>query len=246
MPGPALVVAFVLIALVYGSVGFGGGSSYTALLTLTALCPAEIPVVSLVCNLLVVAGSAALFRRRGHFVPALAGPFLAGSVPAALIGGAWPIRQEIFLGLLGVSLVLAGGALLLRGRELEPGPPPGRAQALITGAGLGLLSGLVGIGGGVFLAPLMLWKRWASAKQVAAACSVFILANSLAGLIGQGLKRGTLSPIGDHWPLFLAGIAGGQLGSRLGSGPLSQSSVRRLTAALVVFAGARVLWKLAG
>ncbi|MFO1491764.1 MAG: sulfite exporter TauE/SafE family protein [Kiritimatiellia bacterium] len=246
MATPAAIAAFFLVALIYGAVGFGGGSSYTALLTLTDLQPGMIPPVSLVCNLLVVTGSAVHFHRRGYFLPALAGPFLLGSVPCALIGGVWPLRQDVFLGVLGLALVLAGTAILVRRCESDPGPPPGRSVAVAAGAGLGLLSGLVGIGGGVFLAPLMLWRRWGTAKQVAATCAFFILANSLAGLAGQWLKLRTLAPLASHWPLFIAVVAGGQLGSLLGSGPLPQPAVRRLTAVLVLVAGLRVLWKLAG
>ncbi len=243
----ALAVCFGLVALIYGSVGFGGGSSYTALLTLSDLSPAWIPVLSLTCNLLVVAGSSWQFARRGHLDWPLAWPFLLTSIPCAYLGGRWPLRTELFLALLGGSLLLAGGTLLLqRAHDEEParGRPP-LAVALGGGAALGLLSGLVGIGGGIFLAPLLLHRRWGAPKQVAATAALFILANSLAGLAGQLGKLGTGEPLAGRWPLFLAVVAGGQLGSRLGAGPFPQRLVRAVTAVLVMAAGLRVLWRLA-
>lgn len=238
-------LAFFLIALIYSAVGFGGGSSYTALLTLTDLSTREIPVVSLACNLVVVCGAALHFRRRGHLDLRLTGPLLAGSVPFSLLGGVWPLRQDIFLGLLGVTLVGSGAALLVRAPESTTGPRSSAYSRFTVGSALGLLSGLVGIGGGVFLAPYMLWRRWAEAKQVAATCSLFILANSAAGLTGQFVKLGTCRPLLHHGWLLLAVAVGGQLGSMAGAGPLPQLQIRRITAVLVVVAGVRVLWILA-
>lgn len=245
MTMPMLAACFFAIALIYAAVGFGGGSSYTALLTLTALEPQSIPPVSLLCNLLVVAGSAIHFHRRGHLDRGLAAPLLLGSVPCAFLGGWWPIRQDLFLGLLGGTLVLAGGALLVRGWGGRGAiRPPSRPAGLAVGSGLGLLSGLVGIGGGVFLAPLMLWRNWAEPKSVAATCAVFILVNSVSGLLGQLAKLGSAAPLADHVWLFVAVLAGGQIGSLAGAGPIPQNLVRRLTAGLVMVAGLRIAWML--
>lgn len=245
MTSPLLAAGFFVIALIYASVGFGGGSSYTALLTLTVLDPQSIPPVSLLCNLLVVAGSAVHFHCRGHLDRSVAAPLLAGSVPCAFLGGWCPIRQDLFLALLGGTLVLAGGALLVRGwREQGAPSPPRRPVGLATGAGLGLMSGLVGIGGGVFLAPLMLWRNWAEPKCVAATCAVFILVNSVSGLVGQLVKLGSTAPLADHVWLFVAVLVGGQIGSLAGSGPFPQDLVRRLTAGLVMVAGLRIAWML--
>lgn len=245
MTGLLTAALFFVIALIYGSVGFGGGSSYTALLTLSDLKPGWIPPVSLACNILVVAGSTVHFARHGHIVARLVWPFLLGSVPCAFLGGRWPIRQETFLAMLGVSLLLAGVALLARRREYtEAGGPPSLPAGLGVGAALGLLSGLVGIGGGIFLAPLMLLRRWGTPKQVAAASALFILANSLSGLAGQLVKIGTAEPLADRWMLFVAVVVGGQLGSSLGAGPFPQRLVRSITGMLVVAAGARVLYRL--
>ena len=239
-------LCFLVVALIYGSVGFGGGSSYTALLTLSDLPPHWIPVISLTCNVIVVAGSAVHFIRRGHLAWPMTWPFLATSVPCAYLGGRWPLEQDVFLGLLGGSLVVAGLSLLLqRSSDAEPsgGAPP---QQLMfgLGAGLGLLSGLVGIGGGVFLAPLLLRRRWGTPKEIAATSALFILANSAAGLVGQFGKLATLGPLVGRWPLFAAVVVGGQAGSLLGSGPFPQGLVRAVTALLVAAAGLRVLWHL--
>lgn len=244
---PLLTAAcFLIVALVYGSAGFGGGSSYTALLTLSDLPPPWIPIVSLTCNIVVVAGSTAHFAWRGHLAWPLTWPFLAASVPCAYMGGRWPIRQELFLALLGAALVSAGLALVLRPvrHDVAVDDRPSRGASFAIGGALGLLSGLVGIGGGIFLAPVMLYRNWGNPKQVAAASALFILANSIAGLAGQLGKLATLEPLAGRWPLLLAVLLGGQAGSWLGSGPFPPRWVRTITAALVAAAGLRVLWRL--
>lgn len=246
MSPAALAAGFAVGALIYGSVGFGGGSSYTALLTLSDLPPTWIPALSLTCNILVVAGSSAHFARRGHLAWPLAWPFLLTSIPCAYLGGRWPIRLEIFLALLGASLVLAGAALFVQRASNETsslGLPP-CVLGLVLGATLGLLSGLVGVGGGIFLSPILLHRRWGTPKQIATTAALFILANSIAGLAGQLGKLSTFDPLAGRWPLFLAVIAGGQIGSLLGSGPFPQRLVRAITAVLVMAAGLRVLWRL--
>ncbi|PKL76018.1 MAG: sulfoacetate transporter, partial [Candidatus Melainabacteria bacterium HGW-Melainabacteria-1] len=209
---------FFGVALLYALVGFGGGSSYTALLFLFGLPYALIPTISLLCNLIVVSGGSWHFCRQGHYVPRLFWPFALSSVPMAFVGGLLPIGKELFLLLLGLSLFCAGLRLLwvetaAQGRETALPPVP---LALLIGAVLGLLSGLVGIGGGIFLAPLLLNLGWGRPKQVAATASLFILVNSLAGLLGQWLKQGNFADILPYWPLLLAVLLGGQFGSRLG------------------------------
>lgn len=236
---------FFVVALIYSAAGFGGGSSYTALLTLSELRPAWIASVSLACNILVVAGSLVHFARRGHVDLRLAWPLLLASVPCAFLGGRWPLRETVFMTLLGISLVGAGTALLAQpNRRAVQTTAPGIPIRLATGAVLGLLSGLVGIGGGVFLAPVLLLRRWAEPKQVAGVSALFILVNSVAGLAGQLTKLGTVAPLAHHWMLFAAVLLGGQLGSMLGAGPFPQRFIRILTGALVASAGLRVLFHL--
>ena len=234
---------FFIIALLYAMVGFGGGSSYIALLVLFEVPYEAIPPVVLACNMIVVSGGSWLFVRRGHFQWELFWPLAAGSLPMAFIGGRIPLSREVFLLLLGVVLLIAGIRLLWvhkKGAYAEIRPMQ-KGWGLLAGSILGLLAGLVGIGGGIFLAPLMLNCRWALPRQVAAVCSVFILVNSLAGLAGQLWKQAADVSVLIYWPLFVAVLIGGQIGSRLGSGKIPQAWIRTLTGVLVVFVGSRVL-----
>ncbi|QIQ86258.1 sulfite exporter TauE/SafE family protein [Erythrobacter sp.] len=240
-----LVLAFALTALLYASVGFGGGSTYAALLALSGLDYRLLPPLVLACNIVVVAGSTVRFARakvlpwRGAaFVTALA-------APAAFLGGLTPIDRTTFLTLLGASLVLTGFAMLLpvsEGRAAEP-RRAARVMPLIA-APLGYLAGLVGIGGGIFLAPLLHLARWREARAIAATASFFILVNSLFGLAGQLLKGGPdhfAAAIGGGLPLLVAVVVGGQVGSLLALRFLPGRWIRRLTALLVIAVGVRLL-----
>jgi uncharacterized protein len=244
-----LPVLFLAVALIYSMAGFGGGSSYIALLTLAGYPHERIPAVALVCNIVVVAGGAYHFVRARHFNWGLFWPFMATSVPLAFIGGRLPLTRESFLLLLGVTLLVAGALLIWPvGKNWAETDvrSPSRAGSFVLGAGLGLLSGMVGIGGGIFLAPLLLHLRWATPKQVAALAAMFILVNSPAGLCGQLLKNP--AALNDWRWLGLAGavLVGGQIGSRLGAWRIPQDRVRRLTGVIVLAAALRILsdcWK---
>ena len=240
-----LIAAFFFAAaVIYSMAGFAGGSTYIAVLTLAGFAHDRIPVVALVCNIVVATGGAYHFVRAGHFHWRQFWPFALGSVPLALVGGRMPLTRESFLWLLGVSLLAAGGLLLWPVRKNlteDATHAPPRGWSIIIGSGLGLLSGMVGIGGGIFLAPLLLLLRWATPKQVAAFSTVFILVNSVSGLTGQLLKSS--AALNDwHW-LALTGAVwvGGQLGSRLGAQRISQDRVRQLTGVIVLAAAVRIL-----
>ena len=199
-----LPILFFGVALIYSMAGFGGGSSYIALLTLASFPHDRIPAMALVCNLVVVTTGAYQFVRAGHFNWRLFWPFMVGSVPLALVGGRLPIGQNLFMWLLGLTLCVAGVLLLWPVPTLAHDGAirqPSRLASLAVGAGLGLLSGMVGIGGGIFLAPLLLLWRWALPKQVAALSAVFILVNSVAGLTGQLWKNPVRWPVKtwDGW-----------------------------------------------
>lgn len=243
-----LALAFLVTAILYASVGFGGGSTYNALLALSGADYRVLPVVALICNLIVVSGSTPRYLRRRLVRPELVLPFVVASVPMAWLGGRLPVSRSTFMLTLGLALLASGIAMLL---ERDDGRPRRRlsprglwALGLPAGAGLGLLAGIVGIGGGIFLAPLLHLLRLAGSRVIAATACVFILVNSLSGLAGQLAKGTVAAPAAllPWWPLFPAVLAGGQLGNWLGVTVLSLQTVTRLTAILVVYVGLRLLY----
>lgn len=239
-------ILFFIIALVYSAVGFGGGSSYIAALAIFDYPYESIPVIALICNIIVVSGGIYHFRNKGHFKWPLFWPFALSSIPMAFIGGSFPISREIFLLLLGVCLFFIALRLLFVNRgtkDYSEYKMPMTSLALLLGAVLGLIAGMVGIGGGIFLAPVLLHLRWGLPKQIAATAALFILLNSLSGLAGQLMKGTSVVELLDYWPLFLSVFIGGQIGSRLGSGAiLSQRIIKDLTALLVLFVSIRILY----
>jgi uncharacterized protein len=247
-----LAAAFFVTAVLYASVGFAGGSTYTALLLLVGVGQKTLPIISLLCNLIVSTGGSIRFARAGLVPWRRLWPLLALSVPAALIGGMLPVSKTLFVILLGGSLIAAGILLLIQREPRERGDEERRFALLgpAIAAPLGLLAGIVGIGGGIFLAPVLHLIGWDRAKRVAASASVFILANSIAGLIGQLVKSGsdsaTWTTVFAYWPLAIAVLIGGQIGSRAGIQILPPALLRRLTALLIIFAAAYLLWKTFG
>jgi uncharacterized membrane protein YfcA len=243
---PALLaLAFLVTALLYASVGFGGGSTYAALLALSGLDYRLLPLVSLACNIVVVAGGSIRFAR-ARVTPWRRALWLIGlGAPAAFLGGLTPIREEAFLALLGISLVLTSLAMLVPASEAREGEAGRFAKAMpLLAAPLGYLAGLVGIGGGIFLAPLLHLARWHGARQIAATASLFILVNSLFGLGGQLVKNGPgafATAIGASLPLLIAVVIGGQVGSLLALRVLPVQWIRWLTALLVLVVGVRLL-----
>lgn len=244
-----LAAAFALTALLYASVGFGGGSTYSALLALAGFGFELLPVLSLACNVVVVTGSTVRFARAKLTPWRRALALTAIAAPAAFLGGLTPIKESTFVALLGASLVLTGLGLLLPQRSTSAvgdWPPRSRAAKAmpLLAAPIGYLAGLVGIGGGIFLAPLLHLTRWDGARQVAATAALFILVNSLFGLAGQLIKNGP-ERLGEAatlgLPLLLAVVIGGQVGGLLAVRLLPQAAIRWLTAALTIWVGARLL-----
>lgn len=240
---------FFLAALVYSMAGFGGGSTYIAILVLFSFPYASIPKISLLCNLVVVTGGFFVFYRQGHFSPRKVLPFVIGSVPAAFWGGQFPIDKTFFSLLLGLSLLVAALRMLLSDESFIVRREVSWRRAWMIGVPVGLLlgalSGLVGIGGGIFLSPLIYLFGWGDAKEAAAAASFFILVNSLAGLTGQFSKTGWSFPdLHLLIPLGLAVLIGGQIGSRLGSKKIPKLALQRITAGLILWVSARLLWGL--
>ncbi|KWV92791.1 sulfite exporter TauE/SafE family protein [Erythrobacter sp. YT30] len=244
---PALLaLAFALTALLYASVGFGGGSTYAALLAISGLDYRLLPLVALACNIVVVAGSTVRFARAG--VTPWKGALLltALAAPAAFVGGLIPLDEAAFMSLLGASLILTGATLLIPVREAQAEAPTRFAKAMpLIAAPMGFVAGLVGIGGGIFLAPLLHLTRWKDARAIAATASLFILINSLFGLAGQLLKQGPtafVGAMGYSLPLLIAVVIGGQIGSYMAVKVLPKRWVRWLTAVLVLVVGVRVLF----
>jgi uncharacterized membrane protein YfcA len=251
-----LAPIFFLIALTYATAGFGGGSSYLAVLALAALPTGEMRATALVCNLIVASGGVFHFWKAGAMPWKRALPLVLFSVPAAYLGGRIELPREQFLGLLGLVLLFAGLAMWWRtGLEQippnnEPPPEAENAENAQVGAGLlggmlGFLAGLVSIGGGIFLSPVLFLQRWAAARVIAAVTSLFIFVNSLSGLLGQ-LSRG----IELSWQLLgvlaVAVLLGGQIGTRLTLRRLSATTIRRIAAVLIVIVGVRLLVQVSG
>jgi uncharacterized membrane protein YfcA len=252
MTALGLPVLFFATAALYATVGFGGGSTYTALLVMIDDAIWRIPIIALICNITVVAAGSYLAVTRRAFKWQQAAPFFIASVPLAFIGGLIVLREDTYITLLAVSLLLAGLRLLfIRDRAVDApraqNASQARATAFTIGGALGFLSGMVGIGGGIFLAPILHYLRWADSKTIAALCSFFILVNSLAGLAGQLLKNGadTLPDIAAFaLPLMGATLLGGFLGARLLLEYLSQQKIRQITALLIIFVATRLLLQL--
>lgn len=243
-----LVPVFFIIALGYSIAGFGGGSSYIAVLALSSVPYEVMPIIALACNIIVVSGGSYHFIRAGHFSRTLTLPFVITSIPAAYIAGSILLGRTIFMAVLATALLLAGLRMVvtLKSRGIRAEDLEARKLwiwGMPIGTALGGLAGLVGIGGGIFLAPVLSVIGWGTSKQIAATASVFILANSLAGLAGQLSKHGDMSFLMDCVWLFPAVLIGGQVGSLLGSRKLPYPAVRGATVVLVFVASANLYRK---
>lgn len=239
-PSLALIApAIFLIALLYSSVGHAGASGYIAVLSLGQFAATVIKPTALVLNVLVACLGSFHFWRAGHFRWSLFWPFAALSVPAAFLGGFVHLPSGVFKPLLGLVLLFSAFRLCCRQTAAEAASPPPRAVALGVGAGIGLLSGLTGTGGGIFLTPLLLLLRWARTKEAAAASALFILVNSVAGLAGYLTSRQPVPSLA--WVLAVAAIAGGATGSYLGSTRLPVRAIQLLLAVVLVIAGTKLL-----
>lgn len=239
-----LAAAFLATALLYASVGYGGGSTYSALLALAGTDYRLLPVLALACNIVVVAGGSIRFARAGLTPWRGAALLTAIAAPAAFLGGLTPIGEGLFLTLLGGSLMVTGLTLLAPVRRQDGEPTRAARLMPLLAAPIGYLAGLVGIGGGIFLAPLLHLARWNSARAIAATASLFILVNSVAGLAGQLLKGGVdrlANAVTLGLPLLIAVAVGGQIGSLLAARLLPPAWIRWLTAALTLWVGARLL-----
>ncbi|HEY5776504.1 MAG TPA: sulfite exporter TauE/SafE family protein [Xanthomonadales bacterium] len=253
MPLLILTGLFLLVAAAYSSVGFGGGSTYNALLILSGTDFRLVPSIALTCNILVVSGGVFHYTRAGSLSIGKLLPFIVLSMPMAWLGGRLLVSEQVFIGLLGFSLLVAAAQMLLKPDASFKSKTYTTTRywlvAAPIGGFIGLLAGITGIGGGIFLAPLLYFFHLASARTVAGITSGFILVNSIAGLSGQLMKAGDYSPLEgwmQAWPLFIAVVIGGQIGSHLGAYHLPENWIKRLTAVLMLYVAVRLIWRWAG
>lgn len=245
---PALVLlALVLgIAFLYSSVGFGGASGYLAAMSLFAIAPQTMASTALTLNVVVASLAFVAFYRTGHLDWRLLWPFLLTSIPAAFVGGYLYIDERVYLILLNVALTYVAVRMLFNEHFTRPLADETKVDAfplplaLLAGFGIGLLSGMVGVGGGIFLAPLIVVAGWGTAKQAAAVAAAFILLNSLSGIAGRlAAEQFSMGALGIF--LLPAGLVGGWVGSRIGARHLSGVAVRRMLGVVVLIAVAK-LW----
>jgi len=242
-----LIFLFFIIAAIYASAGFGGGSSYLAAMAVFGLAMEALRPTALLCNIVVVAGGSWIFWKKGFLNLRKISYICFASIPLAFLGGLTPLKEKTFFVLLGCSLVVSATLMIFQKSTTPEAVEPAHERPSwlppALGAGIGYLSGVVGIGGGIFLSPLLHLLRWDTPKSIAATASFFILVNSVFGLAGQVWSgRFQLDPA-LVFPLLVAVFLGGQLGSRLNVMVFMQTQVRWVTAILVLYAGANILWK---
>ncbi len=243
-----LSILFFVTALIYSSVGFGGGSTYLAILLIWGVPYTIFPVIALVCNIIVVSGNSINFIRSKNINFNLLLPYLIGSIPFAFIGGSIKIEKSLFEILLFCVLLVAGIFLLIESKsfnkeQIKINKIP-RLISISIGSIIGFMSGLVGIGGGIFLSPLLFLIKAGYPKHITSSASLFILINSIFGIAGQLTKDQVLDQVVTYWPLFLSVLIGGQIGSLFNIKFLSNKILALLTSFLVIFVAIRMGIKL--
>ena len=241
-------ILFFVTALIYSSVGFGGGSTYLAILLIWGVPYTIFPVIALVCNIIVVSGNSINFIRSKNINFNLLFPYLIGSIPFAFIGGSITIEKSLFEILLFCVLLVAGIFLLIESKSFN------KEQIIINkiprlisisfGSIIGFMSGIVGIGGGIFLSPILFLIKAGYPIHITSSASLFILINSIFGIAGHLTKDQALDQVTNYWPLFLMVLIGGQIGSLLNIKFLSNKILALLTSFLVIFVAIRMGIKL--
>ena len=239
-----LAISFLVTAVLYSSVGFGGGSTYLALLLIWGIPYFVFPVIALSCNIIVVSGNCFNYIRAGNLNLKLLIPYLIGSVPLAFIGGSLTIEKTLFEIFLFIVLAVAGTLLLFNFKSYDDKEESYKkiptVVAIIIGSILGFVSGIVGIGGGIFLSPILFLIKAGRPKHIVTAASPFILINSVSGIIGQLTKSEVLNEISNYWYLLAAVFIGGQLGNFLNLKIFPTRILALLTAVLVLFVSIRI------
>lgn len=240
-PNPVLLEAlFFAIAALYSVTGHGGGTGYILAMALLGMAPEEIKPLALALNLVVAGAGTLQFYRAGHFHRGLFLPFIITSAPLAMLGGYLRLPGHMFNILLGATLVVAALRMAVRPVATAGARPP-LAVAMAAGAAIGLMSGLVGVGGGIFLTPLLLLAGWANPRQAAAVSAPFIFLNSLFGLIGYSASVDTLMLDDFPW-LAVAVLAGGMLGAYIGSSKLPMPAITRVLSMVLLAGGIKLLY----
>ena len=239
-----LPILFFVTALLYSSVGFGGGSTYLALLLIWEIPYYILPVIALGCNIIVVSGNSINYIKAGNLNLKLLTPYLIGSVPMAFIGGTLEIEKNIFEILLFFVLLVSGLLLLFNFKSYDDNENKYKEvkyiYSLFIGSIIGILSGIVGIGGGIFLSPILFLLRAGLPKHIVTTSSIFILINSFAGIIGQLTKSYVLNDIIEYWYLLFFVLIGGQIGNYLNLKILPTRFLALITSCLVIFVALRM------
>ena len=239
-----LSILFFVTAILYSSVGFGGGSTYLALLLIWDIPYYVFPVIALFCNVIVVSGNSINYVRAGNLNLRLLIPYLVGSIPFAFLGGSINVDKYIFEILLFFVLSVAGILLLINSNSFKSENIKinkiNNFISILIGSILGFVSGIVGIGGGIFLSPILFLMRAGYPKQIATTASLFILINSISGILGQLTKENVINEILNYWPLFIVVLLGGQLGNFLNLRFLSNKILAVMTSLLVIFVAIRL------
>ena len=245
-----LAILFLVTAILYSSVGFGGGSTYLALLLIWGIPYFIFPVIALSCNIIVVSGNCFNYIRAGNLNFRLLIPYLIGSIPMAYLGGSLPIEKRLFEISLFLILIAAGILLLFNFKSYHEREEGYRKVPLmisiLIGMTLGLISGVVGIGGGIFLSPILFLIRAGRPKHIVTTASLFILINSVFGIIGQLTKNDVLAYVPNYWYLLAAVLIGGQVGNFLNLKIFPTRFLALVTAFLVLFVGVRMGIRLSG
>jgi uncharacterized membrane protein YfcA len=236
-----LLILLCLVAFLYSSVGHGGASGYLAVMAIMGVAPAMMKSSALVMNLAVSLFSFIGFYRAGHFRFKLFLPFALASIPMAFLGGTMTLSDSIYKKILAVCILFSIVRLIYKFDTNENNRPIPIWAGVLSGGLIGLLSGMIGIGGGIILSPLMLLMRWANLKETAAVSALFIFVNSLSGLYGQLHKGGISLPENMQWAV-LATIIGGLAGSYFGSQKFQIPTLKKLLAVGLVIACLKLIF----
>ena len=239
-----LSILFFVTAVLYSSVGFGGGSTYLALLLIWEIPYFIFPIIALSCNIIVVSGNCFNYIRAGNLTLHILIPYLVGSIPLAFIGGTLPVEKTIFEIILFLVLLIAGSLLLINFKSYNDLDSNYKKisylNSILIGGAIGFISGIVGIGGGIFLSPFLFLIKACKPKFIATTASLFILINSVSAIAGQLTKNEVFAEVSKYWYLLIIVFIGGQIGNFLNLRIFSSRILALVTASLVLFVAFRI------